>query len=133
MKKIIGGIVGGILLIIVLLVGFCGRTEPQPTPIRPTQQVAPAPIEMVEALVPEDECLTPCSVTITYRARIRWGERRPLRIKFPGVDQPVEFPGEGAFKAPTEADVGEYEFVSADPENLHFRVEVFRKVLVPKP
>ena len=97
-----------------------------------TDPPAATSTEVVEALVLRYQGITPCSTMINYRAKVRWGERRPMRIKFSGVDTPVDFPGEGAFKAPAGVTFGTNFFTSLDPTNLHFKVQVYEKITVRK-
>ena len=94
-------------------------------PPAPTLQ-APA---VVEALVLEHECTTPCSANIAWPFKIR-GEGHPLRIKFQGVADWVSYAGEGDFQAPSQMRSGETQFVSLDPKRPHVRVQVYRKITV---
>lgn len=85
--------------------------------------------EPVEALVLEKECITPCEVGIAWKAKIR-GEGNPLRITFPGVGDPVSYPGEGDFKAPKHVRSGNTLIESANPKRPNVRVQIYRKIYI---
>ncbi|MEX2052534.1 MAG: hypothetical protein WD991_02485 [Candidatus Paceibacterota bacterium] len=123
---------GLVFVSIFLLIGFLyvvwWNADEIETPTNATPP--PAPVEMVEALVLEHECLTPCSADIAWRFKIRT-DGRPLSVKFQGVGQAVTYPGEGDFKAPSSMRSGETQFVSPDESHPHVRVQVYRKVTVP--
>jgi hypothetical protein len=83
------------------------------------------PQQAVEALVLEHECYTPCSANINWKFKIIWGDN-PLRIIYPG-GQVVDRRGKDEdFQAPSNMQAGETKFESLDPNNLHFRVLVYR-------
>ncbi|MDD5721477.1 MAG: hypothetical protein PHT16_03485 [Candidatus Pacebacteria bacterium] len=87
--------------------------------------------QKVEALVLDNECLTPCSGNIPAgRFKIRT-DGHPLRIKFKGVHDWVEHPAEGEAKSPSGVEPGEAQFVSSDKENPHVKVWVYKKITVP--
>jgi hypothetical protein len=86
----------------------------------------PARAPTVEALVLMRECWTPCSAYIDYKAKIR-GEGNPLRITFPGVRSPVDYPGEGDFKAPSGAVSGEVTFSSLNDLRPNVRVQIYKR------
>ncbi len=124
-----------ILVIIVCLTmfaGWCGGDEDEEKNGAPVVYYAPAaPVQMVEALTLEHECITPCSGYIGWRAKIRT-EGRPVSIKFQGVAEPVIYPGEGDFVGPPGMRSGETFYVSPDPERPNIRVQVYRKISVPR-
>jgi hypothetical protein len=92
----------------------------------------PAPAaKQTEALVLEKECLTPCSANIAWKFKIRT-DGRPLRIKFQGVHDEVSYPGEGDFQVPPEMTSGETTFISSDNEHPHVRVQVYRRISLPR-
>lgn len=97
-----------------------------------TQQPAPATTsQLVEALVLENECITPCSGNIPVgKFKVRT-DGHPIRIKYKGVDNWfVEPPGEDS-SAPKGVEAGEAQFVSSDKNNLHIKVQVYKKITVP--
>ena len=141
-QKVIGliGIIFGLIALVLVVWNIVSwvsekKQEAKKAAARAaTNSAPPATVATVEALVLMYEGYTPCSTKIDYRARICWGERRPLQIKFPGIDKPIEFPGEGAFKAPSNVtSEAETEFVSADTNNLHFKVQVYKKIRIQGP
>lgn len=84
--------------------------------------------QQVEALVLENECFTPCSSFVGLNYNIRT-EGDPLRIKYNGCDW-IDRPAKGATKAPKCFRPGEAQFASSD---LHVKVQVYRKILIPAP
>jgi hypothetical protein len=85
--------------------------------------------ELVEALVLEKECLTPCEVSIAWRFRIQ-SEGLPIKVTFKGVKEPVSYPGEGDFKAPKEMRSGDTLIESAVPERTTIPIKVYRRVYI---
>ena len=129
-QKMLGGAIVGVAIVGAILAIAMSDDAPSPAPssaATTTSTSAPTPVETVEALVFADECYTPCSMKINYRAKIR-GEGNPLRITFPGVNQPVDYPGEGDFKAPTQMRSGATEFVSLNEARPHVRVQLYKKL-----
>ncbi|OGI73695.1 hypothetical protein A3D42_00540 [Candidatus Nomurabacteria bacterium RIFCSPHIGHO2_02_FULL_41_18] len=123
-----------ILLLVLAIVGgvrSCNAARTEQEAAR-AEQAAPRSVPMIEALLLERECWTPCDANIAWPFKIRT-EGRPLRIKFQGVAGWTDYPGEGDFRAPSNMQSGETQFVSPDEENLHVRVQVYRKVMVPAP
>jgi hypothetical protein len=89
----------------------------------------PPPQSTTEALVLEHECETPCSAIIAWRFKIVWGDN-PLRITYPG-GQVVDRRGQDRdFQAPSSMMSGETKFESLDPDHPHFRVQVYRVVII---
>jgi len=94
-----------------------------------TQPASPPPApdtEVREALILEKECVTPCSVKITFRFKIRT-DGDPLWIRYPCVDTLVPHPGKGEGKVPPEMCSGETFLTSRDSANPHVRTWTYRK------
>lgn len=107
------------------------ETKPSPPSDPATTQERVEGSRPKEALLLEQECWTPCSAYIAWKFKIRT-DGQPIKIKFQGVADPVEYPGEGDFKAPANMLSGETEFVSLDKERPHIRVQVYKKIIVRK-
>lgn len=128
--------VGLILLILIVVVVrnryFTPEEEEKVSSSKKTTTYTPAAATAtVEALVLEHECYTPCNANIAWRFKIRT-EGNPIRIKFTGVRDWVEYPGEGDFKAPASMDSGDTRFESSNPKRPNVRVWVYRKRMVQK-
>ena len=91
------------------------------------QYVAPV-IRSTEGRLLREDCVTPCTVNITYRSEILRGDGR-MKIRYQTAGW-VEYPATGDVKAPENATSGETEFVSLEEGHPAIRVKVFEKVPV---
>ena len=100
-------------------------SPPPPSTNTPPATVATA--KPVETLVLMYEGITPCSIDIQYRAKIRT-DGDPLLIKFTGVAEWFPHPGKGAVDGPKGVQAGETKFVSADTNRPNVKVWVYKKI-----
>ena len=129
------------LVILVLVIGSVWwKLSPKPTPPPTTTYAAgnagaqnPAP-PLKEVEIFREGCWTPCSINISYKAKIR-REGVPIRIKFQDVPEWVHFPivdenGGESPKPPANATSGDTKFASDDPKKERTWVEVYEVITV---
>lgn len=119
-----------VVLALVLGVRGCraGKKAAQQEAAKIARTHVPAPATPIaETLVLERECNTPCLATIAWPFKVIWGDS-PLQIKYPGGQTVDRHGKDGDFQAPSFRS-GEVKFTSLDPNNLHFRVQIYRVIV----
>lgn len=96
------------------------------TPPAPEQS---ATQQMVEALVLQKECLTPCSSFVGWNYKVRT-DGDPIRVI--GKDYTWDIPGKGAANPPKNFQPGETRIVSLG-KNPQVDVWVYKKITIPAP
>lgn len=126
-KQTLGLIIAVVTIVGAIIFSYLVYTPSAPTITPPTSSSSVG--GETEALVFAGECITPCKLDIQFKFKIR-GEGNPLRITFPGVDQPVDYPGEGEFKAPEGMEKGDTYFTSLNEKRPNVRVQLYKKITV---
>ena len=121
--------VWGVLIFVALVINYCSTPSPPSATTSSSPPNSSSVGRETEALIFAGECITPCKLDIQFKFKIR-GEGNPLRITFPGVDQPVDYPGEGDFKAPEGMEKGDTYFTSLNEKRPNVRVQLYKKITV---
>ncbi len=82
-----------------------------------------------EALLLEQECLTPCNRFVGWSYKVRTNGD-PIGIKYHGCTDWFNQPGKGDFSAPNCFRPGKAEFKSLDENNPRVPVQVYKRITV---
>jgi len=125
-KGIIGGGIILVTVVMAIVIGYATRDKTTVTAVAKTSIAPPPPPQTVEALVPEHECLTPCTAFVGWQYKVRT-DGDPLRIKYHDCADWFDQPAKGQFDAPKCFRPGEAEFESSDKTNPHVQVWVYER------
>lgn len=89
-----------------------------------TPKSTTAPLQKLEGLVLQHQCLTPCSSYIGWDYRI-WTEEHPVQVR--NENYRWDFPAVGVSNPPKNFKPGEAEIISLEKNNPHVNVWVYKK------